>query len=79
MLDFLNFAGGDISVLRVRDTAMVNPNVGAKSIIESFPQELSLDDALRRLYFLERVEGSIKRAETNGMLSRKAAKTRLGH
>ncbi len=57
---------------------MNSPKADARSMIEGLPEDASLEDIQYHLYVLEKVKRGIGRAETEGTISHKDAKARLG-
>lgn len=57
---------------------MNSPKADARSMIEGLPEDASLEDIQYHLYVLEKIKRGIGRADTEGAISHKDAKARLG-
>lgn len=75
---FLNFSGDGISTHSQFFGAMRSPRAEAKSMIDRLPEDASFEDIQYHLYVLEKIKRGIERRETEGAISRKEAKARLG-
>lgn len=57
---------------------MSSAKAEVRSMIESLPEEASLEDIQYHLYVLEKVKRGLERAEAEGVVSHEDAKVRLG-
>lgn len=57
---------------------MSSAKAEVKSMIESLPEDASIEDIQYHLYVLEKVKRGLERAESEGVMSHEDAKARLG-
>ncbi len=57
---------------------MANPKDEVSSMLQKLRDDASYEDIQYHLYVLEKVKRGLERAETEGAISHKDAKTRLG-
>jgi len=57
---------------------MSTPKAQVASLLETLPENSSLEDIQYHLYVLEKVKRGLERAEAEGVVSHEDAKARLG-